>query len=179
MSPCALLFFIHRPLWFVCIMGLKNIVSHNASILSSFQSYNAPICNILIYHIAFGYDFHQFSINLWPDSVTKGHKIGPSDCIQMSKTSELPGAPWTPTRGIAPGPHQGPAVGPLDPTPIYPVLLTFHNCSSPPLQKTFQGPRAKHSSSWTIFFDMIPKGVHPSPYHFLSFSKCVYPKVHY
>ena len=29
----------------------------------------------------------------------KGLKIGPSDCIQMSETSELPGAP-------PPGPHQ-------------------------------------------------------------------------
>ena len=40
-----------------------------------------------------------------------GLKIGPSDCIQMSETSELPGAPL-------PGPHQGPYSGPLDPTPI-------------------------------------------------------------
>ena len=45
----------------------------------------------------------------------KGLKIGPSDCIQMCKTSELP-------RGSAPGPHQEPYGGSLDPTPIYAPL---------------------------------------------------------
>ena len=50
-------------------------------------------------------------------------KIGPYDCIQMFKTSELPGStPMSPTRGIAPGPHQGSYSGPLDPTPIYAPL---------------------------------------------------------
>ena len=59
-------------IWMHC--GIEQIVSHNASILSSFQSYNALICNILIFgihHIAFGYDFCQFSINIQPDSITK------------------------------------------------------------------------------------------------------------
>ena len=57
----------------------------------------------------------------------KGLKIGESDCIQMSETSKLPGgsAPWTPARGVAPGPHQGPYGGPLDPTPIYASLATL------------------------------------------------------
>ena len=39
------------------------------------------------------------------------------------KNPENPGAsggsaPWTPARGVAPGPHQGPLSGPLDPTPL-------------------------------------------------------------
>ena len=57
----------------------------------------------------------------------KGIEIGPSDCIQMSETSELPGAspPGTPTRVVAPGPHQRPYSGPLDPTPIYTPLALF------------------------------------------------------
>ena len=49
------------PLWFWCIGGLKTIVSYNTSTLPSFfQSYDAPICNVLIFginHIVFGYDF--------------------------------------------------------------------------------------------------------------------------
>ena len=47
------------------------------------------------------YDFRQFSI--WPENVQKGTKIGPSVpnvCIQMPRTSELPGAP-------SPGPSPG------------------------------------------------------------------------
>ena len=49
----------------------KKVVSHNASILPSFQYFNALICNIFIFGIIFDYDFLQFSINLWPESVTK------------------------------------------------------------------------------------------------------------
>ena len=50
----------------------KKKVSHNASILPSFQYFNALICNILIFGIIFEYDFLQFSINLiWPESVKK------------------------------------------------------------------------------------------------------------
>ena len=45
----------------------------------------------------------------------KGLKIGSSDCIQMSETSELPGAP-------PPGPPQGALRRPLDLTPIYATL---------------------------------------------------------
>ena len=42
----------------------------------------------------------------------KGLKIGQSNCIQMFKTSELPGAP-------PPGPKPGtPPGGPQDPMPI-------------------------------------------------------------
>ena len=68
-----------------------------------------------------------------------GLKIGESDCLQMSETSELPGADlWTPARGVAPGPHQGPYGGPLDPTPIY--ALTFF---STPTSKNV--PRALHN----------------------------------
>ena len=48
----------------------------------------------------------------------KGLKIGESDCIQMSETSELPGAP-------PPGPHQGPYSGSLHPTPIYAQLASL------------------------------------------------------
>ena len=49
LSKCEWGFFIYIPLWFGCIGGLKTIVSHNASTLPSFQSYDAPICNILIF----------------------------------------------------------------------------------------------------------------------------------
>ena len=56
-------------------MGLHEIEkkneSHNASILPSFQSYNALICNILIFGIIFDYDFCQFLINIWRESGTK------------------------------------------------------------------------------------------------------------
>ena len=45
----------------------------------------------------------------------KGLKIGPSDCIQMSKTCDL-------LRPL--DPSQGPYVGRLDPTPIYSPLAT-------------------------------------------------------
>ena len=56
---------------FDALWDLKKKVSHNASILPSFQYFNALICNILIFVIIFDYDFLQFSINLWPESVTK------------------------------------------------------------------------------------------------------------
>ena len=39
------------------------------------------------------YDFRQFRQNIWPDSVAKRSKIGPSDCIHISNSSEIPGAP--------------------------------------------------------------------------------------
>ena len=45
-----------------------------------------------------------------------GLKIGESDSIQMSETTELPGAP-------PPGPPPGAL--PLDPTPIYAPLATL------------------------------------------------------
>ena len=97
----------------------RKIVSHNASFLPSFQYLNALICNILIFGIIFDYDFLQVSINLlWPVSVTKRSQNRPSDCIQVSETSELPGAP-------PPGPHQGLYGGPLDPTQIYAPLASL------------------------------------------------------
>ena len=58
--------------------------------------------------VTFNYDFLQFSIDLWPESVTKRSQIGPSDCIQISETCELQGhCPWTPPGALrrAPGPH--------------------------------------------------------------------------
>ena len=73
----------------------------------------------------------------------QGLKIGPSDCIQMSETSDLPGAPppdprqehcpWTPPGALrrTPGPHAD-------------LLRLLHslrsNFFSTPLQKTFRGP---------------------------------------
>ena len=86
----------------------KKIVSHNTSILPSFQSYNALICNILIFGIIFDYDYHQFWLIYGLRVLQKGLKIDPSDCIQMSKASELPGGrvalPLDPTRGPTAGP---------------------------------------------------------------------------
>ena len=55
----------------------------------------------------------------------KGLKIGPSDCIQMSETSELLGAPppGAPPRALPLDPTRAlPYGGPLDPTPIYAPL---------------------------------------------------------
>ena len=72
----------------------------------------------------------------------KGLKIGESDCIQMSETSKLPGAP-------PPGPSPGPL--PLDPTrgPTADPHADLRSARfaryaptflAPPLQKTFRGP---------------------------------------
>ena len=50
-------------------------------------------------------------------------KIMRGEAFLGLKNPENPGAsggsaPWTPARGVAPGPHQGPLSGPLDPTPL-------------------------------------------------------------
>ena len=87
-----------------------NIVSQNASILPSFQYFNALICNILIFGIIFDYDFLQFSINLWPESVTKRSQNRPIRLysniwnLWASGGSVPPGAlPLDPTRGSMAG----------------------------------------------------------------------------
>ena len=92
--------------------------------MPSFQYFNALICNILTFGIIFDYDFLHFSINLWPDGVTKRSQNRP--IILYSNVWNLwasgGSAPWTlawsPARGVAPGPHQGPYGGPLDPMPL-------------------------------------------------------------
>ena len=61
-------------------------------------------------------DFRLSVRNKLPVSVTKIHKIGPSDCIQMSKTSEFLGLhPMDPRR----------ALRCLDSMPIYAPLATL------------------------------------------------------
>ena len=97
--------------------GMTQMYHNNASILPSFQSYNALICNILIFGIIFDYDFLN-SISFWLKYglrvLQKCLKLGPSDCIQMFKTSELPGAP--PPPGALPlDPTRGPTAGPWTP----------------------------------------------------------------
>ena len=117
----------------------KKKKSHNVSILPSFQYFNALICNILIFGIIFDYDF-QFSINLWPESVTNRSQNRPIRLYSNVWNLWASGgsAPWTSARGVAPGPHQGPYGGPLDPTPIYATPLS--NFLAPPLQKRFRRP---------------------------------------
>ena len=64
----------------------------------------------------------------------KGIKIGPSDCIQMSETSE----PRDPTRG--------PTAGPWTPRRFM-LRSLCSNFFSTPLQKTFRRP----SDNWNKF----------------------------
>ena len=110
----------------------NSIPTHTASILPSFQCFNALICNILIFGIIFDYDFLQFSINLWPESVTKRYQNGPgpSDCIQMSETSELPGAspPGPPPGPLPLDPTRGPTAGPWTPRQF--TLLSLRSLRS-------------------------------------------------
>ena len=109
----------------------KKKVSHNASILPSFQYFNALICNILIFGIIFNYDFLQF----W---LIYGLRV-----LQRSQNRRIRlysnvwnlwasggSAPWTVARGVAPGPHAD-------------LRFTF---LAPPLQKTFRGPWDKHQT---------------------------------
>ena len=110
----------------------------NASILPSFQYFNALICNILIFGIIFDYDFLQFSINLWPESVTKrsqNRRIRLYFYDVWNLWASGGSAPWTPTRGPTAGPW----------TPRRFTLRSLRSLRSnfflaPPLQKTFRGP---------------------------------------
>ena len=83
--------------------SLKKKVSHNASILPSFQYFYALFCNILTFGINFHYEFLQFSINLWPECYTKVPKNRPIRLYSNVWNLWASGgsAPWTPTRGIA------------------------------------------------------------------------------
>ena len=86
----------------------------------------------------------------------KSIKIGPSDCIQMSETSELPGAPPLDTlRVFARGPHQGPYGGPLDPTFCFAhYALTFFSAptSKYVLQALYRYP---FLCTWLILTPLI------------------------
>ena len=99
------------PLWFRSIVRLKKMYPTMHLFCPLKISYNALICNILIFEIIFDYDFRQVLINIWSESVTKRSQNRP--IWQMFKTSELPGLrPWTPARSPT---ARG---GPLDPMPI-------------------------------------------------------------
>ena len=127
------------------------------SILPSFHSYNSPICNILIFeNIAFGYDFNFWlGLTYGLTVLQKGLKIGPSDCIQMSKTSELPGTPppWHPLGALPLDPTRVPTAAPGPHADSYSAhyALTILNCLSPHFKKqktkTKQNKTKKKSSA--------------------------------
>ena len=90
----------HHMHW-VCHCDFE--VSHNAYILPSFQHFNAISCNILIFGIIFNYDCFQFSINLWPESVTKRSQNRPIRLYSnvwnlwaLDPTRGPKAGPWTP-----------------------------------------------------------------------------------
>ena len=95
----------------------KKNVSHNASILSSFQYFNVLICIILIFGIIFDYDFLQFLINLWPECVTKRSQNRPIRLYLnvWNLWASRGSAPWTQPGALLLDPTRGATVGPWTP----------------------------------------------------------------
>ena len=101
----------------------------------------------------------------------KGLKIGLSDCIQVSQTSELQGAPPPgPSPGALPlDPTRGHTAGPWTPRQF--TLLTIFALTflAPPLQKMFRGPCLINTFSKIQYFNnFLPQNNFPT--HYLSFS---------
>ena len=97
----------------------------------------------------------MISVNFWLiyglRVLQKGLIIGPSDCIEMSKTSELPGAPppGPPPEALPLDPIRGPTAGPWTPRRFTLRLLRslrsnfFYLFKHPHFKKRSAGPVCK------------------------------------
>ena len=130
----------------------KKIVSHNASILPSFQYLNALICNILIFGVIFDYDFLQFwliyGLRVLQRSQNRRIRLY-SNVWNLWASGGC--APGPPPGALPQDPTRGPTAGPWTPRWGYAhfarYALTF---LAPPLQKTFRGPCQRHPYPWAI-----------------------------